>query len=70
MKLFVIYRGVSDRRGPFVVREWKITDAGNLVPESAIDVDTLEEARCFVPVTAICIDRHPTDDPCIVEVWL
>jgi hypothetical protein len=32
--------------------------------------DTLEELREKIPSSMVRMDRHPKDDPCIVEVWI
>jgi hypothetical protein len=67
--MWVVYRSPSDYPGKFVVRRWSIADAlePELKPEGV--VDTLEEARDLIPPGLVCLDRLPSDDPVIKEVW-
>lgn len=68
---YTIYRGASDRPGPYTVRAWWIGTGSEPTPAAeAADFPTLEAARASIPVGLHRLDRHPDDDPVIVEVWI
>ena len=74
MRQYVIY-GPNQRAYPglYVVQPWLVA-AGNPepVPERILGaVRTVRQARDLIPRRAdVCLHRHPTDDPAILEVWL
>lgn len=70
LNMYTVYRGVSDRVGPYTVRHWSVTKAGAKVPRMAFDYKTLEEARAAIPEGMVMIKRSPEDDPVIVETWI
>lgn len=77
LTFWVIYYGASNHPpGKWVVRA---QDAGGVSPLESPDgirrhqvffeCDSLEEARAKVPEGLYRMDRHPGDDPVIVETW-
>jgi len=71
LDLFVIYDRPTDSPGAFVVRRWFVVK-GRLdsVPGEMKDSSrTLQEARKHVPPGRHRMDRHPDDDPKIIETW-
>lgn len=66
---WVIYDHPADYPQYVVVRQWVIK-AGQIEIGPAMLCDSLEQAREDVPLGLYCLDRHPDDDPTIVEVWL
>lgn len=71
LAMWVIYENPSDYRGKFVVRIHRPGRDGSVVAEREprAVVDTLAQARAVVPPLLYRMDRHPDDDPVIVEVW-
>lgn len=73
LSLWVIYERPCDYPTRYVVREWRVSDRG-AVPQRGIGLcDTLDEARRILAIGAPGrhrLDRHPDDDPVIVEVWV
>lgn len=71
LSMFTIYSDPADHPGKFVVREDRVSGVGVLraaVPHAV--VDTLEEARASIPDGLVPLQRHPLDDPVIVESWI
>ncbi len=68
---YAIYNSPADFPGRVVVRKWLIGLGLKPVPTDEIAiVDSVEEAREFLPLGLVCFTRHELDDPCIVEMWL
>jgi len=69
---WTIYKYPKDYPDRYVVRAWTIGDEGEVVfnPEVLVLSVTLEEAREYLPVGLIRVERDPEDDPVIVETWL
>lgn len=74
---YVLYKNPLDFPGRFVVRRWHIdgTAPGGFRPDQHVmaNCKTLEGARMAIrkaSLNAVCIPRHPTDDPTIREVWI
>lgn len=73
--LWVVYMNPRDYPGKFVVRGWKQSPGGSMHPNqlpSAVS-SSLKQARSLVGLskaTHTRFDRHPTDDPAILEVWV
>jgi hypothetical protein len=74
LRLWTIYSNPTDYPGKFVTRESVIT-AGHVrtrVTPTAV-VDSLEEARAAAQAASAYVlvrqERHPSDDPKIVETW-
>ncbi len=72
--MWTIFWNPSDYPGKFVVRGFASNAAPPhdpiVAPEPTAVVDTLEEARAAVPAGLVRTERHPEDDPVIVETWL
>lgn len=71
---YAIYASPKDFPGEFVCRRWRAID-GKAVPdaEPLARASTLEACRASLWHLVPCLtrlDRHPNDDPVIVEVWL
>ena len=61
-----VFFNTEDYPGKFVAR---LFDRGAHTP-LITTADTLEELREKIPSNMVKMDRHPKDDPCIVEVWI
>lgn len=73
LKIFTIYWDPSDYPGWFVTRAMTVKSGTREVSLYAHLSKTLEEARAYVQSMlpgAYGSDRHPLDDPCIVETWM
>lgn len=63
---FTVFYNPKDFPGKYVVRLFD-----GKAPTRLLSVkDTLEEARKTIPPMFLRTDRHPADDPVIVETWL
>lgn len=72
LTVWVIYRSPLDHPGKFVVRAQDVTN-GNPEPvprKGCLVCDSLTEARAVVPPHLHRLDRHPDDEPSIVETWM
>lgn len=67
--IITIYRDPSDHPDGYAVRPWTVTGHG-AIPQRAKFADTLAEARALIPAGATWLERHPDDDPVIVESWM
>jgi hypothetical protein len=71
LSIWVIFDSPKDYEGSFVVRR-QVATAGCVSwavrPEAV--TSSLENARLRVPTGLIRMERDPTDDPCIAEVWM
>lgn len=68
--IYTIYDHPRDFPAAFVVREWRVTEAGP-VPGRAWRSATLDGARRRVPAQAShCLARDPEDDRTVVETWI
>lgn len=68
--MWTIYDHPSDQPDHFVVRKWVI-GPGVAEPTGEFFLcDTLEQARREIPYGLACLQRHPNDDPVIVETWI
>lgn len=72
LTIWVIYYGPLDHPGKYVVRGHNvIRGQPEPVPHKlALTCDTLEQARRLLPPDLHRIDRHPCDEPEIVETWV
>jgi hypothetical protein len=74
LRMCTVYHGVTDRVGPYVVREWHVVRGLAIpVPKEAWDFPTLEDARRFIRfrfADAVRLVRNDADDPTIVETWV
>lgn len=64
--LICVYDHPTDYPEKFVARLWDC----NIPTRIMATADTLEEIREKIPSNMVKMDRHPKDDPCIVEVWI
>lgn len=64
--LICIYDHPTDYPDKFIARLWDCSAPTNIIATA----DTLEELRAKIPDCMVKLDRHPKDDPCIVEVWI
>ena len=74
LQMWTVYERPSDFPNEFVVREWHVI-GGKVTPVTteaggALTAPTLEQARALVPPDCVCLTRHETDDPKIVETWI
>ena len=71
VSLWVIYENLGDYPGKWVVRRWNIS-AGQVLAEivPVAVVSSYWAARQALPLGLVHIQRHPSDDPCLKEVWL
>lgn len=83
LTIWVIYYGAKNHPpGKWVVRAQDVTGdtsvlirrASEVEPgvrphETFFECDSLEEARAKVPEGLYRMERHPQDDPVIVETW-
>lgn len=67
---WTIYDHPLDHPEHFVAREWRIGPGVAEPTDVIVLCDTLEEARDAVPPGLVCLQRHPMDDPVIIETWL
>ncbi len=71
--IFVVTYGTADLGGKFAVRLHVTNISGNR-PSTATEhyavADTLEDVRSFMPDNCHVMQRHPNDDPVIVETWI
>lgn len=68
--MYVIYDHPKDCPDKFVLRRWS-EDRGDPVPCDVVaSGDTIEQVRAALPGDLVCIPRHPSDDPVIVETWM
>jgi len=64
--LICVYEHPTDYPDKFIARLWDC----NVPTHIMATADTLEELRDKIPSSMVRMDRHPKDDPCIVEVWI
>ena len=64
--LICVYDHPTDYPDKFIARLWY----GSVPTRIMATADTLEELRDKIPSSMVRMDRHPKDDPCIVEVWI
>lgn len=72
LRIYTIYDSPLDFPDQFVTRGSTVTGGGSVAHDlmPAAVVRSLETARAAVPPGLHRLDRHPDDDPVIVEVWL
>jgi hypothetical protein len=70
LPIWTIYRYPRDYPQGYVVRRSVTTAEGTKHDARAFRVASLEAARLVVPAGCVRMERHPDDDPVIVEVWL
>jgi hypothetical protein len=72
LTVWVIYYGATNHpRGVWVVRPQDVTNGSTIQPHAIFhECRSLEEARAKVPEGLCRMNRHPSDDPVIVETWI
>lgn len=71
LSMWVVYDHPRDQPESWVVRRHVIERPGTHRPTDDHSLhQTLEEARAAIPMWCVRMERHPDDDPVIVEVWL
>jgi len=69
--MYTIYDRPKDYPDKFVVRAFAMgSDGKQYVSGECKLADSLKEARQFVPPDKVRTERHPGDDPVIVETWI
>lgn len=66
--VYTIYARPADNPEGFVVRKWNVRQ--NPDAAEAFPAPTLDAARRLIPPGLVCIQRHPSDEPQIIESWL
>lgn len=66
LPLITVYKYPSDFPESFVARLFDV----DISQDVFILKDSLEDIRDAIPKRFYRIERHPTDDPVIVEVWV
>lgn len=72
LAIVVIYDHPRDFPNDYVARRQWATSAGGVEvePEPFAADPSLEVVRASVPPGMTCLDRDPTDDATILEVWI
>ena len=70
LKMWVVTRNTKDFPGLYVVRVHEIGPGTTKPTDQYHAATTLEEIHKFIPADKVRIDRHPQDDPVIVESWV
>lgn len=70
LNIWVVYANPADYPGEFVARRWIVHGVGK--PTDDIRrAAALSELRDWLMAHGLVrLERHPTDDPCIIETWL
>lgn len=71
IKIYVVYFNPSDFPGRYV-RRIQCTEKGHILysPTLFANEATLDALRDKIPMDCVRLDRHPEDDPVIVETWI
>ncbi len=72
MPMWVIYDHPSDYPDSYVAREHLVEETGSRPTENVVMSNSLELLRTMMltQLRLTCLDRHPEDDPKIVETWV
>lgn len=66
LSIYTLYKSPLDHPNKFVIRRWE-----NDKPTKDFWIgDTREEVEAKLPLELIWMERHPTDDPVILGVWI
>ena len=72
LNIYTVFENPTDYPGQFVIRRFE--SRGNPPSVTPCEVvatgKTIEEVRDQLPQDLTRLDRHPQDDPKIVETWL
>jgi hypothetical protein len=66
LPIWTVYRHPTDAPGMYVARMWLETRP----TLEKFEAPTLEEVRAMLPPGLHRLERHPQDDPVIVETWI
>ncbi len=64
--LICVYRKPADYPGKYIARLWDVDRPTNIIAIA----ESLEEIREAKPAEMVILQRHPNDDPVIVETWI
>ncbi len=71
LEMFVVYRYPRDYPEHYVLRRWWVSAATRSPDEDWFRLAyTLDQIREHVPAGCVRLERHPNDEPQIVEVWV
>jgi hypothetical protein len=71
LRVYAIYDSPKDMPGMFVVRAHNVEQGEVKADPGADAFHSLQEARAHCQrLGLVCMQRHPDDDPVIVETWL
>jgi hypothetical protein len=70
LTLYTVYDKPVDHPDKAVVRSWLLPGDGTLQKGEAQVFDSLTEARASLPPGLVRLERHPLDEPQIVETWV
>lgn len=69
--IWAIYERPKDYPDGFIARKWDCTVFPPIATEEILTGETLHDVRLQLSKESIGkLPRFPTDDPCLVEVWL
>lgn len=66
LDIWVIYDHPEDYPDKFVARCWE----GETPTDRIFTADTVKEIRELIPPDLYRLDRDPSDDPVVLEVWI
>jgi hypothetical protein len=68
--MWTVYRHPADFPNHYVARLWLVGEGPEPIalPDLRADM-TLDGVRALLPLGLTCFQRHPQDDPAIVETW-
>jgi len=72
LAMWIVYDHPRDMPNTFVARKWLVGNghAETPTPEMIVSPDLIALREILALRGLVCMDRHPTDDPVVVEVWL
>jgi hypothetical protein len=70
LSIYTVFDNPTDYQGQFVVRRFESRGTGVTPCEVVATGKSLTEVRDQLPKGLMKLDRHPNDDPNIVETWL
>ncbi|MER8619182.1 hypothetical protein NKG99_20485 [Mesorhizobium sp. M1409] len=71
LRIWTVFEGAKDVQARYCARLSLITKDGVVATDQLIETDAIEDLRAqFEQEGLVHLDRDPTDDPVIVEVWL
>lgn len=74
MTVVVVYKGASDSKFQFCAREHHILEQGGQRPgDLVIESNEYKTVRDYIESrypNLVLLDRHPSDDPVILQTWV